>query len=124
MQEFSRIFKAEPWLAVKFSTEWRFFKPEDLKQTGKALVVTNEGQSKVVLLRPSPAVKGERKFVPYCSFSWHQDIVLSGYQVCENRQCVHYRRLYLDGATTQPHPLGTEPKTLDNKCDNVGGVVG
>jgi len=48
LQEFSRIFKAEPWLAVKFSTEWRFFKPGDLKQTGKAFVVTSEDQSKIL----------------------------------------------------------------------------
>jgi Holliday junction resolvase len=44
--EFARIFKAEPWLAVKFSTDWKFFKPEDLKQTSKAFVITNEDPSK------------------------------------------------------------------------------
>jgi Holliday junction resolvase len=49
LQEFSKIFKSEAWLAVKFSTEWKFFRPEDLKPTGKALVVTNEDQSKIFL---------------------------------------------------------------------------
>jgi len=45
--EFSRIFGAEAWLAVKFSVEWKFFRPEDLKQTGKAFVVTNENDAKL-----------------------------------------------------------------------------
>src|SRR3972149_5934377 len=45
--EFARIFKAEAWLAVKFSTDWKFFKPEDLKETGKALVVTKENANRV-----------------------------------------------------------------------------
>jgi Holliday junction resolvase len=46
--EFSKMFKAEPWLAVKFSTDWKFFRPEDLKQTGKAFVVTLENNSKLL----------------------------------------------------------------------------
>jgi len=33
LQQFARTFNAEPWIAVKFSTNWRFFKPEDLKRT-------------------------------------------------------------------------------------------
>lgn len=44
--EFARIFKAEPWLAVKFSKEWKFFKPKDLKRTSKALVITKDSPSK------------------------------------------------------------------------------
>lgn len=40
LQEFARIFKAEPMIAVKFSTEWRFFRIEDLKQTKNNLVIT------------------------------------------------------------------------------------
>ena len=47
LMEFARIFKAEAWLAVKFSTDWKFFKPEDLKQTGKAFVVTKENSCKL-----------------------------------------------------------------------------
>ncbi len=47
--EFAKMFKADAWLAVKFSTDWKFFKPEDLKQTGKAFVVTNEDVSKLFL---------------------------------------------------------------------------
>jgi Holliday junction resolvase len=45
--EFARMFKADAWLAVKFSVDWKFFRPEDLKQTGKAFVVTNEDNSKL-----------------------------------------------------------------------------
>jgi len=45
--EFARIFKAEAWLAVKFSIDWKFFKPEDLKETGKAFVVTAENDAKL-----------------------------------------------------------------------------
>lgn len=45
--EFAKIFKAEAWLAVKFSMDWKFFRPEDLKETGKAFVVTNEDSSKI-----------------------------------------------------------------------------
>ena len=48
LNEFARIFKAEPWLAVKFSNEWKFFRPEDLKETGKALVVTNNDEGKLL----------------------------------------------------------------------------
>jgi Holliday junction resolvase len=48
LKEFARIFKAEPWLAVKFSAEWKFFKPEDLKETGKALVATKEDEGKLL----------------------------------------------------------------------------
>lgn len=45
LNEFAKMFRAEAWLAVKFSTDWKFFKIEDLKQTGKAFVVTNEDTS-------------------------------------------------------------------------------
>src|SRR3990172_5404308 len=46
--EFARIFKAEPWLAVKFSGDCKFFKPEDLKATGKALTVTKDDEGKLL----------------------------------------------------------------------------
>ncbi|MEM2873932.1 MAG: Holliday junction resolvase Hjc [Candidatus Nanoarchaeia archaeon] len=45
--EFAKMFKAEAWLAVKFSTNWKFFRPEDLKPTGKALVVTAKDNAKL-----------------------------------------------------------------------------
>lgn len=48
LMEFARIFKAEAWLAVKFSTDWKFFKPEDLKQTDKAFVVTKDDEGKIL----------------------------------------------------------------------------
>ncbi len=44
LQEFSKIFKSEAWLAVKFSTEWKFFRPEDLLQTKTALTVQKDTQ--------------------------------------------------------------------------------
>jgi holliday junction resolvase Hjr len=48
LKKFSEIFKAEPWLAVKFSTEWKFFKIEDLEQTGKAHVAAKDsGKAKI-----------------------------------------------------------------------------
>ncbi|MBI2041342.1 MAG: Holliday junction resolvase [DPANN group archaeon] len=50
LKKFSEIFKAEPWLAVKFSTEWKFFKIEDLEKTEKAHVATRESEKARVLL--------------------------------------------------------------------------
>jgi len=48
--EFARIFGAEAWFAVKFSTAWKFFKPEDLKQTPKGdYVVTREQDAKTLM---------------------------------------------------------------------------
>ncbi len=44
LQEFAKIFNAEAWLAVKFSTEWKFFKPEDLKETKNNLVVKHNSE--------------------------------------------------------------------------------
>ena len=35
-------------------------------------------------------------FIPYCNMSYHRGIVLKP-EVCEARQCSHYRKLYLDG---------------------------
>ena len=50
LKEFSRIFKAEAWLAVKFSAEWKFFRPEDLKTTDKAMVVTRDNNESKLFL--------------------------------------------------------------------------
>jgi len=47
LQEFSKIFKAECWLAVKFSVAWKFFRPEELQQTKKALAVNSDQESKI-----------------------------------------------------------------------------
>ena len=44
LDTFAKTFKAEPWIAVKFSTDWRFFKPEDLFQTKKKFGITSEDQ--------------------------------------------------------------------------------
>jgi len=44
LKEFANIFNAEAWLAVKFSTEWKFFKPEDLKKTSKNLVIKHDSE--------------------------------------------------------------------------------
>ncbi len=49
LKKFADIFRAEPWLAVKFSTDWRFFKIEDLEVSGKNLVIKNDsGKTKVL----------------------------------------------------------------------------
>lgn len=41
--EFCKKFEAEPWIAVKFSRrEWKFFKIDELKETGKHYVVDVE----------------------------------------------------------------------------------
>lgn len=40
LKEFAKVFKAEPLLAVKFSTEWKFFKIEDLAQNKSSLGIT------------------------------------------------------------------------------------
>ena len=45
LQEFAKIFNAEAWLAVKFSTEWKFFRPEDLKISGKSLVIKQNSEN-------------------------------------------------------------------------------
>lgn len=47
LKEFARIFNAEPLLAVKFSTSWKFFKPEDLKESGKFFVVNKEQEGRL-----------------------------------------------------------------------------
>ena len=48
--------------------------------------------SKVFRLRPLKDDKG--KYIPYCNFGFHMGIVLS-YDICEERKCTHYKRLYL-----------------------------
>jgi len=48
LMKFAEIFKAEAWLAVKFGSDWRFFRPEDLKATGKAFVVTKNDEGKLL----------------------------------------------------------------------------
>ncbi len=40
--EFAKVFKAEPWVAVKFGPYWKFFRPEDLKETEKSLYITHD----------------------------------------------------------------------------------
>ena len=35
-----------------------------------------------------------KRFIPYCDFGWHQGIVIN-YETCEERRCVHYKRLYI-----------------------------
>ena len=50
LKKFSEIFKAEPWLAVKFSTEWKFFRIEDLELTGKAHVAARGSEKAKMFL--------------------------------------------------------------------------
>ena len=42
LDTFARTFNAEPWLAVKFSNNWKFFKPSDLAEKKKSFGVTTE----------------------------------------------------------------------------------
>ncbi|MBI2139153.1 Holliday junction resolvase [Candidatus Woesearchaeota archaeon] len=42
IRQFSQLFGAEPWIAVKFNAaEWYFLTVEDLEETGKAFLVTD-----------------------------------------------------------------------------------
>jgi len=42
LTEFARTFNAEPWIAVKFSSNWRFFRPEDLSKTKRRFGITSD----------------------------------------------------------------------------------
>jgi holliday junction resolvase Hjr len=43
LKEFSAIFGAEPWVAVKFNNEkWFFINPEDLSKTGSGFCISLE----------------------------------------------------------------------------------
>jgi len=48
-------------------------------------------ESKVMKFKPSYDDVG--KYVPYCTFGFHQGIVLKK-DVCEKRYCTHYTKLY------------------------------
>lgn len=43
--KFARNFGAEPWIAVKFSTIWKFFPPDRLLKTQNALKLTQDMDS-------------------------------------------------------------------------------
>jgi len=45
LEIFAKTFNAEPWIAVKFSTDWKFFKPSDLAQKRKSFGITAETQN-------------------------------------------------------------------------------
>ena len=43
----------------------------------------------------SPPLRDERgRYMPYCDLGYHQGLVLKP-EVCEQRNCTHYRRLYI-----------------------------
>ena len=42
LNEFASTFNAEPWLAVKFSAEWKFFRPDDLAQKQKSFGISSD----------------------------------------------------------------------------------
>ena len=50
LRKFAEMFKAEPWLAVKFSSDWKFFKLDDLDISGKNLVISKETEKAKMLL--------------------------------------------------------------------------
>jgi len=35
------------------------------------------------------------KYIPFCNFGYHQGIVRTP-DICEDRHCKHYKRLYID----------------------------
>jgi len=45
LDTFAKTFNAEPWIAVKFASDWKFFKPSDLDQKKKSFGITNEDQN-------------------------------------------------------------------------------
>jgi hypothetical protein len=39
----------------------------------------------------------KKEFIPYCTLVHHKGICINeSYKVCEERQCHHYKRLYLN----------------------------
>jgi len=42
LQKFCSLFGAEPWVGVKFSTEWFFMSLDDMKETSKNFVVSRQ----------------------------------------------------------------------------------
>lgn len=40
LKKFCSLFGAEPWIGIKFSSEWFFLNPEDIKETEKNFVVS------------------------------------------------------------------------------------
>ena len=54
--------------------------------------VSNQG-SKVWKFRPQEDDDG--RYVPYCDFGYHLGVILDE-NICEERQCDHYMKLYLD----------------------------
>jgi len=49
LEKFAKAFKAEPMLAVKFSTEWKFFNIADLEKTKNNFVVTSDSAKSKIL---------------------------------------------------------------------------
>ncbi|MBI2139519.1 Holliday junction resolvase [Candidatus Woesearchaeota archaeon] len=51
LRQFAQLFKAEPWIAVRFAAnDWYFMMPEDLERTGKNfLITTDSARSKGIL---------------------------------------------------------------------------
>jgi len=42
LKSFCSLFGAEPWIGVKFKSEWVFISLEDIRETGKNFVVSRE----------------------------------------------------------------------------------
>lgn len=64
---------------------------------------TNGGKSRVLLLRREeiPQVslvyrvdRENKPYLPLCQFWRHQGVVSRGHEICEERVCRHYQRLY------------------------------
>jgi len=51
-------------------------------------------ESLVIEYKPFRDENGER-YIPLCDFGWHQGVVLKP-EVCEKRNCIHYRKVYIN----------------------------
>lgn len=51
-------------------------------------------EGKTHVFRFKPLRDGKRRYIPFCDFSAHFGLA-TNYELCEERQCKFYRRLYL-----------------------------
>ncbi len=51
-------------------------------------------ETKVLKCRPLTDEKG--KYIPYCDFGYHQGVIKTP-EICEERNCIHFQKLYLKG---------------------------
>lgn len=64
------------------------------KHLENAVVSSNHGLSKVSL--HTPVQDKVMPYLPYCNNGWHRGVVIENHQLCEQRNCRHYKRLYIN----------------------------